>query len=108
PRTEPSWAGYFDTVLIVTTCSAICAEAVRTTATAWTGAQQHLVVRGPARGGVTPEEIASASGGPLVLAMRPERGMATGSERDLTHRDNKRRAMRRGASTLIKRLDLAS
>lgn len=108
PRTEPSWAGYCDTVLIVTTCAAICAEAVRTTATAWTGAQQHLVVRGPARGGVTPEEIATASGVPLVLAMRPERGMAAGAERGLTPGDNRRGALRRGAGTLIKRLDLAS
>src|SRR5699024_2671954 len=108
PRTEPSWAGYCDAVLIVTTCAAICAEAVRTTATVWTGAQQTRVARRPARGGVTPEEIATASGVPLVLAMRPERGMAAGAERGLTPGDNRRGALRRGAGTLIKRLDLAS
>src|SRR5699024_1466244 len=77
-------------------------------ATAWTGAQQHLVVRGPARGGVTPEEIASASGVPLALAMRPERGMAAGAERGLTPGHKRRGALRRGAGTLIKKLDLAS
>ena len=40
-----------------------------------------LVVRGPAPGGVAPEEIATALDLPLVAAMRAERGLARTLER---------------------------
>lgn len=40
-----------------------------------------LVVRGPAPGGVTPDEVATALGLPLIATMRPEPGLARALER---------------------------
>jgi hypothetical protein len=40
-----------------------------------------LVVRGPAPGGIAPDEVATAIGLPLVAAMRAERGIARMLER---------------------------
>lgn len=43
-----------------------------------------VVVRGPSPGGITPEEIATSLGLPLLHAMRPERDLAAGLERGRT------------------------
>jgi len=45
------------------------------------GPSAGLVVRGPAPGGITPEEIAIALDLPLVAAMRAERGLPRSLER---------------------------
>lgn len=45
------------------------------------GRPVRLVVRGPAPGGVGPEEVARALGLPLLVAMRPEPGLARALER---------------------------
>ncbi len=45
------------------------------------GPSAGLVVRGPAPGGITPDEVATALGLPLVAAMRAERGLARALER---------------------------
>jgi secretion/DNA translocation related CpaE-like protein len=45
------------------------------------GGEVRLVVRGPAPGGVEPEEVVRALGLPLLAAMRPEPGLAGALER---------------------------
>jgi hypothetical protein len=45
------------------------------------GGDVRLVVRGPAPGGVEPDEVARALGLPLLAAMRPEPGLASALER---------------------------
>lgn len=108
PRGKTTWASHCDTVLIMATSEVICAEAARTTAGAWHGVEQRLVVRGPAPGGVTAAEIATATGVPLAAAMRSERGLAAGVERGVAPGDNRRGSLRRGARRIIQELDLAS
>lgn len=59
-----------------------CAAAGRVAAVlAEQAAPVQVVVRGPAPGGVTAEEVAGALGLPLLVAMRPEPGLARSLER---------------------------
>ena len=70
------------TVLVVPADVRSCAAAARAAAVvAEHGGPSGLVVRGPAPGGITPEEIATALDLPLVAAMRAERGLARSLER---------------------------
>lgn len=66
------------TVLVVPADVRSCAAAARVAAVVAEhgGPSAGLVVRGPAPGGLTPQEIATALGLPLVAAMRAERGLA--------------------------------
>jgi len=65
------------TVLVVPADVRSCAAAARVAAVVAEhgGSAAGLVVRGPAPGGLTPGEVASALGLPLVAAMRAERGL---------------------------------
>lgn len=108
PRSQPQWSAYCTVVLIVTTCDVVSGEAVRATRSAWEGAETRLVVRGPAPGGLTPEEIAEAAGLPLAVTMRPERGLTAAVERGVSPGDNRRGALSRGARQLVSELRLAS
>ncbi|GDY30738.1 septum site-determining protein Ssd [Gandjariella thermophila] len=45
------------------------------------GVELHAVVRGPAPGGLSPEDVAAAAGVPLLNAMRPEPGLSRALER---------------------------
>jgi len=71
------------TVLVVPADVRSCAAAARAAAVVAEhgGPSAGLVVRGPAPGGITPEEIAIALDLPLVAAMRAERGLARSLER---------------------------
>jgi secretion/DNA translocation related CpaE-like protein len=71
------------TVLVVPADVRSCAAAARAAAVVAEhgGASTGLVVRGPAPGGLTPDEIATALGLPLVAAMRAERGLTRSLER---------------------------
>ena len=71
------------TVLVVPADVRSCAAAARVAAVVAEhgGPSTGLVVRGPAPGGLAPEEIATALGLPLVAAMRAERGLARLLER---------------------------
>ncbi|WP_022918368.1 septum site-determining protein Ssd [Ruania albidiflava] len=108
PRVHAHWAMHCTVVLIVTTCDVVGAEAVRATRSAWEGVETRLVVRGPAPGGLTPEEIAEAAGLPLAVTMRSERGLGAGVERGVAPGDNRRGALIRGARRLVTDLGLAS
>ncbi|GEL18245.1 septum site-determining protein Ssd [Pseudonocardia asaccharolytica] len=70
------------TVLVVPAEVRSCAAAGRVAAVLaeQTGAV-HVVVRGPAPGGVAAEEVAAALGLPLLTTMRPEPGLARALER---------------------------
>ena len=65
------------TVLVVPADVRSCAAAARVAAVVAEhgGPSAGLVVRGPAPGGLTPDEVATALGLPLVAAMRAERGL---------------------------------
>jgi secretion/DNA translocation related CpaE-like protein len=71
------------TVLLVPADVRSCAAAARVAAVVAEhgGVSAGLVVRGPAPGGLTPDEVATALGLPLVAAMRAERGLARSLER---------------------------
>jgi secretion/DNA translocation related CpaE-like protein len=70
------------TVLLVPADVRSCAAAARVAAVvAEHGGSAGVVVRGPAPGGLTPDEVATALGLPLVAAMRAERGLARSLER---------------------------
>ncbi len=108
PRAQPHWAMHCTVVLVVTTCDVVGGEAVRATRSAWDGVETRLVVRGPAPGGLSPEEIAEAAGLPLAVTMRSERGLRAGVERGVAPGDNRRGALIRGARRLVADLGLAS
>ena len=71
------------TVLVVPADVRSCAAAARVAAVVAEhgGPSAGLVVRGPAPGGLAPDEVATALGLPLVAAMRAERGLARTLER---------------------------
>ena len=71
------------TVLVVPADVRSCAAAARVAAVVAEhgGQSAGLVVRGPAPGGLTPDEVAAALGLPLVAAMRAQRGLARSLER---------------------------
>jgi secretion/DNA translocation related CpaE-like protein len=70
------------TVLVVPADVRSCAAAARVAAVVTEhGGTVGLVVRGPAPGGIAPEEVATALGLPLLAAMRPEPGLARALER---------------------------
>jgi len=70
------------TVLVVPADVRSCAAASRAAAVvAEHGGTVGLVVRGPAPGGIAPDEVATALGLPLLAAMRPEPGLARALER---------------------------
>jgi secretion/DNA translocation related CpaE-like protein len=70
------------TVLVVPADVRSCAAGARVAAVlSEHGGVVHLVVRGPAPGGVEATEVARALGLPLLAAMRPEAGLARALER---------------------------
>jgi secretion/DNA translocation related CpaE-like protein len=70
------------TVLVVPADVRSCAAASRAAAVVSEhGGTAGLVVRGPSPGGITPDEVATALGLPLLAAMRPEPGLARALER---------------------------
>jgi secretion/DNA translocation related CpaE-like protein len=70
------------TVLVVPADVRSCAAGTRVAAVlAEHGGAVRLVVRGPAPGGIDAEEVARALGLPLLVAMRPEPGLARSLER---------------------------
>ncbi|MDF3049454.1 MAG: hypothetical protein K0R87_1092 [Pseudonocardia sp.] len=70
------------TVLVVPADVRSCAAAARVAAVVGEhGGAVGLVVRGPAPGGIAPDEVATALDLPLVAAMRPEPGLARALER---------------------------
>ena len=71
------------TVVVVPADVRSCAAAARTVAvvTEHGGSPAGLVVRGPAPGGIAPEEVATALGLPLIATMRPEPGLSRALER---------------------------
>jgi secretion/DNA translocation related CpaE-like protein len=71
------------TVLVVPADVRSCAAAawVAAVVAEHGGSSAGLVVRGPAPGGIAPDEVARALGLPLVAAMRAQRGLARALER---------------------------
>ena len=71
------------TVVVVPADVRSCAAAARVAAVVAEhgGAAVGLVVRGPAPGGITADEVATALGLPLIASMRPEPGLGRALER---------------------------
>ncbi|WP_165962935.1 septum site-determining protein Ssd [Occultella glacieicola] len=100
-------AAFCDVVLVLATCDVASAAGAQVVARAVTGADVRLVVRGPAPGGLTAEEIAQTCDLPLELTMRPERSLAAAVERGVAPGEQRRGPLIRGARTLVGRLGLA-
>ncbi|WP_154795738.1 septum site-determining protein Ssd [Occultella kanbiaonis] len=104
---EANWVPFCDVVLVAATCDVASAAGAQVLARALTGADVRLVVRGPAPGGLTAQEIARACELPLELTMRPERSLAAAVERGVAPGEQRRGPLIRGARTLVGALGLA-
>lgn len=103
---DGAWAGLlepsgFDVLLLVATCDVRSAAAAAVVADALPGVDVRLAVRGPAPGGLHPEEVAEAAGLPLAATMRPERGGAAAAERGEAPGDHRRGVVARTAVQLV-------
>ncbi|SEE91037.1 septum site-determining protein Ssd [Ruania alba] len=108
PRTRTPWADLCDVVYVVTPCDVMSAAAARSLVSAWQGIDLRLVVRGPAPGGLTAAEIASACELPLALTMREERSLAAAIEHGVAPGEHRRGPLRRGARRVVHELSLVS
>lgn len=95
-----------DTVVVVATCDLTAVGGAQHLAHALTGLDRRLVTRGPAPGGIGPEDVAAAAGLPLLHAMVPERGLASALERGVAPGDRRRGPLARCARRLVAELDL--
>ncbi|MFV0425504.1 MAG: septum site-determining protein Ssd [Beutenbergiaceae bacterium] len=99
------WA---DTMLVVASCDIPAATGAQAIARNLLGMDTHLVVRGPAPGGLTPEDVARTSDLPLLVAMAQERSLPGALERGIAPGDHRRGPLVRATRTIIDQLDLAS
>src|SRR5699024_12567166 len=79
-----------DAVLVVTTCSGAPASATRALCATLTTEDVHLVVRGPAKVGLSAGELAESARAQVLVYLRAERSLPAGLERGLTPGDHRR------------------
>lgn len=96
-----------DTVLAVASCDVQATAGAQALARSLAGLDVRLLVRGPAPGGLEPDQVASASGLPLVHAMPAERSLSAGIERGLAPGDYRRGPLARCGRRLVEKLELA-
>lgn len=90
-----------DAVLVVTTCSVAAASATRALCATLTTEDVHLVVRGPAKGGLSAGELAESARAQVLVYMRAERSLPAGLERGLTPGDHRRGPLLRAARSAL-------
>lgn len=95
-----------DTVLVAATCDVSAAAGAQTLAQSLAGHDARLVVRGPAPGGMRPDQLAAAAGMPLLHAMAPERALAAALERGVAPGDYRRGPLVRCGRRLVHELGL--
>lgn len=100
------WARMCDAVVLLAGCDVFSAAGVQTTRRALGTMPVHLVVRGPAPGGLTAAEVAQACDVPLAAQMRPERALAAGVERGLAPGDRRNGPLMRTGRRLVHTLDV--
>lgn len=96
-----------DTVLALAVCDVQSAAGVQALARSLAGLDLRLVVRGPAPGGLGPDDLAAACAVPLLHAMPPERSLAAALERGVAPGDHRRGPLVRAARTMLPALGLA-
>lgn len=90
-----------DSVLVVTTSGVPAVSATRALCATLTTEDVHLVVRGPSKGGLTPEELSRSVGVNIVTYMRAERSLPASLERGLTPGDHRRGPLLRAARSTL-------
>src|SRR5699024_7073559 len=93
-----------DAVLVVTTCSVAAASATRALCATLPTEDVHLVVRGPAKGGLSAGELAESARAQVLVYMRAERSLPAGLERGLTPGDHRRGPLLRAARSALEGL----
>lgn len=106
-RPDETGGRWCDTLLGVATCDVQSAAGAQALARSLVGLDVRLVVRGPAPGGVTADQIARASGLPLLHAMPAERSLSAALERGLAPGDYRRGPLARCGRRLVEKLELA-
>lgn len=109
PRTaveDGTAARWCDVVVVVAGCDVQSVAGAQACSRALAGQDVRLVVRGPAPGGLTAEEVADASRLPLLAHMPPERSLAAALERGVAPGDRRRGPLARTARRLMTELDL--
>jgi len=96
-----------DTVLAVASCDVQATAGAQALGRALAGLDARLVVRGPAPGGLRPDQVAEVSGLPLLHAMPAERSLSAGLERGLAPGDYRRGPLARCGRRLVEKLELA-
>lgn len=97
-----------DLVLLVAACDVPSAAGVQAMARSLDGVDTRLVVRGPAPGGLVPDDLAAACGLPLALAMPQERSLTAALERGVAPGEYRRGPLARGGRRLVETLGLVS
>lgn len=95
-----------DALLVVAVCDVQSAAGLQALSRSLTGLDARLVVRGPAPGGLRAEDLAAASGMPLLADMAPERSLTAALERGVAPGDHRRGPLVRCTRRLVAELDL--
>lgn len=100
------WANLCDLMVLLSGCDVMSAAGVQASRRALGTCPVHLVVRGPAPGGLTAAEIAQACDLPLTAQMRPERSLSASVERGVAPGDHSRGPLMRTGRALARSLGL--
>lgn len=93
-----------DHVLLITTPAPGIVGAAAVIAGGFKGESAHLIVRGPARSGLSGEEISDDTALPVLATMRDERSLPGAIDRGFTPGDHRRGPLVRAVKTTIKQL----
>ncbi len=96
-----------DVVLALAVCDVQSAAGVQALARSLSGLDLRLVVRGPAPGGLQPQDLAASCGLPLLAAMSPERSLPAALERGVAPGDHRRGPLVRSSRRILELLGLA-
>lgn len=107
-RPDGAAARWCDTVVVIAPCDVQAAAGVQAVARALVGLPSGLVVRGPAPGGLRPEDLAATCGLRLLHAMPPERSLSSALERGVAPGDQRRGPLARSGRRLVGVLELAA
>lgn len=99
-------ARWCDVVLVVAVCDVQSAAGVQALSRSLSGLDLRLVVRGPAPGGLHPQDLADSGGLPLLHPMPPERSLAAALERGVAPGDHRRGPLVRAARQTLEALGL--
>lgn len=100
-------ARWCEVVLTIAVCDVQSAAGLQALSRSLAGLDVRLVVRGPAPGGLQPQDLAASCGIPLLHGMAPERSLAAALERGVAPGDHRRGPLLRAARQTLDALGLA-